>query len=63
MGPQTIKLLFYGPYSCYNHIKMDLVDTPKTTFMSNHGKYYYNVMSFGLKNASSTYQRLIDIVF
>lgn len=31
-------------YSNYNHIKMDLMDMPKTTFMSNHGNYYYNVL-------------------
>lgn len=30
----------------YNHIKMDIMDAPKITSMSNHGNYYYNVMTF-----------------
>lgn len=49
-------------YSGYNQIKMDLVDVPKTTFIFNHGKYYYSVMLFGLKNVGN-YQRLMDVVF
>lgn len=45
-------------YSGYNKIKMNLVDASKTTFMSNHGNYYYNALPFDLKNTSATYQRL-----
>lgn len=36
---------------------------PKTSFISNHGNYYYNIMPFGLKNADVTYQRLVDAIF
>lgn len=50
-------------YSRYNQIKMDHIDAPKRAFMSNHSNYYYNVMPFGLKNAISTYHRLMDAVF
>lgn len=42
---------------------MDPMNTLKTTFMSNHGNYYYNVVPFGQKNTRATYQRLMDIVF
>lgn len=46
-------------------IKIDPLDTPKITFMSNQGNYYYyyNVVPFGLKNVGVTYQRLMDVVF
>lgn len=52
-----------GAYSGYNHIKMDLIDVPKTIFMSNKCNYYYNVMPFRLKNASVTYHTLMNILF
>lgn len=42
-------LSFMDTYSKNNHIKMDLINAPKATFISNHGSYYYNVMPFGLK--------------
>lgn len=42
---------------------MDTLDSSKTTFMSNQGNYYYNVMPFSLKNIGSTYHRLMDDVF
>ena len=34
-----------------------------TSFMTNSGNYYYNVMPFGLKNVGETYQRMINKVF
>lgn len=55
-------LSFMDAYSAYNQIKMDPLDMPKTTFMSNHGNYYYNITPFGLKKAGVMYQRLISIV-
>lgn len=42
---------------------MDRIDSPKTTIILNHGNYYYNSMPFSLKNASATYQRLMNVVF
>ena len=37
-------------------------DECKTAFMTETSCYYYTVMSFGLKNAGATYQRLMDKV-
>lgn len=42
---------------------MNPMDASKTSFMLNHDKYYYNVMSFDLKNVGATYQRLTDALF
>ena len=38
-------------------------DKEKTAFMTNDANYYYEVMSFDLKNAEATYQWLMDKVF
>lgn len=42
---------------------MHQVDKEKTTFMTEHVNYQYNVTSFDLKNASETYQRMINNCF
>lgn len=44
-------LSFMSAYSGYYQIKMDPFEAPKTTFMSNHDNYYYNIIPFGQKNA------------
>lgn len=41
---------------------MDLYDEEETTFITDRGIYYYQVMSFELKNAGATYQRLVTKV-
>ena len=38
-------------------------DVEKTTFITPHGLYCYNVMLFGLKNTGATYQRLVTEIF
>lgn len=42
---------------------MVLEDEKKTTFFTNCVLYYYRVMPFGLKNASVTYQHLVNKIF
>ena len=38
-------------------------DAEKTTFITPHELFCYNAMSFGLKNAGATYQRLVTKMF
>ena len=42
---------------------MDPSDQEKTSFVIRQGTYCYQVMPFGLKNAGSTYQRLVNKMF
>ena len=42
---------------------MALDDQEKTVFVTPIGNYHYKVMSFGLKNARSTYQRMMTKMF
>ncbi|GJU18299.1 hypothetical protein Tco_1146265 [Tanacetum coccineum] len=50
-------------YKGYNQIQMSEDDEEKTAFYMDHGTYCYTKMSFGLKNAGATYQRLVDSTF
>ena len=43
----------------YHQIPLALDDQEKTTFVTPTGNYHYKVMPFGLKNARSTYQRMM----
>ncbi|PKA55286.1 RNA-directed DNA polymerase like [Apostasia shenzhenica] len=54
---------FLDAFSGYHQIRMAKEDEEKTAFITDFGTYCYNVMSFGLKNAGATYQRMIDAVF
>jgi len=56
-------LNFLEAYYGYNQISMPPRDKEKIVFMTDSANYYYEVMSFGLKNAGATYQRLMDKVF
>ena len=56
-------LSFMDAYSGYNQIRMDPLDAPKTAFMTNNRNYHYEVMSFGLRNVSATFQRSMDTMF
>ena len=41
----------------------DLEDQERTSFVTSQGLFCYKVMSFGLKNARTTYQRLMNKMF
>ncbi|RDX93899.1 hypothetical protein CR513_23782, partial [Mucuna pruriens] len=47
----------------YNQIKMHPQDEAKTSFIMDAKAYCYKVMSFRLKNAKATYQRMMDRMF
>lgn len=57
------RLSFLDAYSGYNQIPMHLEDEEKTSFITPRGPFCYRVMPFGLKNARSTYQRLVNKIF
>ena len=50
-------------FSGYHQIPMYPPDAEKTTFITPHGLFCYNVMSFRLKNVGATYQRLVTKLF
>ncbi|GJQ95632.1 reverse transcriptase domain-containing protein [Tanacetum coccineum] len=54
---------FLDAYKGYHQIKMAKEDEEKTSFITNQGIFCYSKMSFGLKNAGATYQRLVDKAF
>ncbi|GJW53047.1 reverse transcriptase domain-containing protein [Tanacetum coccineum] len=54
---------FLDAYKGYHQIKMAEEDEEKTAFITSQGIFCYTKMSFGLKNARATYQRLVDKAF
>ena len=52
-------LSFLDAFTGYHQIPMHSPDMNKTAFITPQGMFYYNVMSFGLKNVEATYQRLV----
>ena len=56
-------LSFINAFSGYNQIKMSEEDQERTSFVTNQGLFCYKMMSFGLKNAGATYQRLMNKMF
>ena len=48
-------LSFLDAFSGYHQIPMYPLNAEKTTFITPHGLFCYNVMPFGLKNARATY--------
>ena len=56
-------LSFMDAFLGYNQIKMEEADQEKTSFVTSQGLFCYKMMSFGLKNAGATYQRLMNKMF
>ena len=57
------KMSFLDAFQGYYQIPLVLDDQEKTVFVTPIENYYYKVMSFGLKNAGSTYQRMTTRMF
>ncbi|XP_028055939.1 uncharacterized protein LOC114260081 [Camellia sinensis] len=57
------RMSFLDAYSGYHQISLFGPDQEKTTFITPRGTYCYKVMSFGLKNAGATYQRMVTRMF
>ena len=56
-------LSFMDRFFGYSQILMAPEDMEKTSFITEWGTYCYKVMSFGLKNALATYQRVVITLF
>ena len=54
---------FLNAFQGYYQIPLALDDQEKTSFVTPIGNYHYKVMPFGLKNAGSTYQRMMTKTF
>src|SRR5713101_7478725 len=54
---------FLDAFQGYHQIPLALEDQEKTAFITPIGNYHYKVMPFGLKNAGSTYQRMMTRMF
>ena len=54
---------FLDAFQGYHQIPLALEDQEKTAFMTPVGNYHYKVMPFRLKNAGSTYQRMMTRMF
>ena len=56
-------LSFLDAFFSYHQIPMYPPDAEKTSFITPHRLFCYNVMPFGLKNVRATYQRLVTKMF
>ena len=54
---------FLDAFQGYHQIPLASNDQEKTAFVTPVGNYHYKVMPFGLKNAGSTYQRMMSRMF
>ena len=57
------RMSFLDAFQSYHQILLALNDREKTAFVTPIENYHYKVMSFGLKNAGSTYQRMMTRMF
>ena len=57
------RMSFLDAFQGYHQIPLALSDQEKTAFMTPIGNYHYKVMPFNLKNAGSTYQRMMARMF
>ena len=57
------RMSFLDAFQGYHQIPLAMEDQEKTAFVTPVGNYHYKVMPFGLKNARSTYQRMMTKMF
>ena len=57
------RMSFLDAFQGYHQIPLTSDDQEKTAFVTPVGNYHYKVMPFGLKNAGSTYQRMMTRMF
>ena len=57
------RMSFLDAFQDYHQIPLALDDQEKSAFVTLIGNYHYKVMPFGLKNARSTYQRMVTRMF
>ena len=57
------RMSFLDAFQGYHQIPLALDNQKKTAFVTLVGNYHYKVMPFGLKNAGSTYQRMMTRMF
>ena len=57
------RMSFLDAFQGYHQIPLTLDNQEITAFVTPIGNYHYKVMSFGLKNAGSTYQRMMKRMF
>ena len=57
------RMSFLDAFQGYHQIPLALDDQEKTTFVIPIENYHYKVMPFVLKNAGSTYQRMMTRMF
>ena len=57
------RISFLDVFQGYHQIPLAIDDQEKTAFVTLVENYHYKVMPFGLKNAGSTYQRMMTKMF
>ena len=57
------RMSFLDAFQGYHQIPLAFDDQEKTSFVTPIGNYHYKVIPFGLKNAGSTYQRMMTKMF
>ena len=57
------RMSFLDAFQGYHQIPLAMDDQEKIAFVTPVGNYHYKVMPFGLKNAGSTYQRMMTRMF
>ena len=57
------RISFLDAFQGYHQIPLAANDQEKMAFVAPVGNYHYKIMPFGLKNAESTYQRMMTRMF